>query len=98
MATIPPNIPEGITASKQFPARWLDDREIEQKFVDQLLCQIVDDRAYLTFGQIRMPLNPAVPGMEIQIDSVAKLIVNFSALKRMLEVLNKLAAENIGED
>ena len=72
----------------QFQLQWGDPSSLDQVFVDQLAIQSVEERFYLTFGQIRMPLN-AVAGGAAPIQPMVRLIVSTESLQRMVEVLRR---------
>lgn len=75
---------------RQFTAKWGDAQTLPQAFVDEMQCQIVNDRAYLTFGQITMPLDPNKEGGEVQIVPQTRLIITLASLRRMIDVLKGL--------
>lgn len=85
--------PEG---ARQLLAHWGDSAGIDQHFVDELLCQFVNERAYITFGQVRLPLSADMTEGKVEIRPVARLIVTTESLNKMLAVLNR-AAESHSE-
>lgn len=78
-----------------FAVSWSSDQDVGQVYVDEMLIQIVNERAYVTFGQIRMPLatKPSETA-RVEIRPVARLIVSVETLKKMLDVLNPVVAKH----
>jgi len=77
--------------ARQLIAHWGDSAGIDQNFVDELLCQFVNERAYITFGQVRLPLSADVTEGKVEIRPIARLIVTTETLNKMLTVLNRAA-------
>jgi hypothetical protein len=85
-----------VQGNLQYPTLWGDDSQLEQIFVDELLCQVVNERAYLTFGQVRLPIT-SEPGATVEVRPAARFILTFDALNKMLSVLNRVVGQNLTE-
>lgn len=85
---------------KQFEVRWGDGKNVDQIYVDELLCQLVDQRAYVTFGQARFPLEtPDAPSETsvVEIRPVVRLILNKEKLERITELFTTLLKKHGSE-
>lgn len=84
---------------QKFEIRWGSDHDVGQDYVDEMLIQVVNERAYLTFGQIRLPLatEPSETA-QVEIRPVTRLIVSVATLKRMLDVLNPIVAKHAKDE
>ena len=80
-------------SAKPFEAKavWADALAVDPVFVDELYLQMVNDRYYLTFGQLRLPLvDPSDSSEPIvaQLQPVVRLIVAKGTLKRFAAALS----------
>lgn len=84
---------------QKFEVRWSSDHDVGQVYVDEMLVQVVNERAYITFGQIRMPLaiTPS-DAAQVEIRPMARLIVSVDTLKRMLAVLNPVVEKHTKDE
>ena len=71
--------------------RWSENPALDQISIDEMFCQLVNDRAYLTLGQLRFPMTPGgeMPS-SVEIRPVAKLVLTHEKLRQIVEVLGKL--------
>ena len=76
-----------------FTFTW-SDRELPLFFADNMHWRNAGDRAYLTFGQLQLPLGegPLLPG-DIEIRPVARLVTTPAAIRIWAELLMKAAKE-----
>lgn len=74
-------------------AEWSDAAALDQVMVSELFLHMIRDHAYLTFGQIRLPVGD-IEGKTAEIRPMARLVIPREALSRMLTVLNRANEEN----
>ena len=70
---------------------WGDATQLEPVLVDELNVLQVNDRVYITFGQVRLPLiqDPAPAEVVAQIVPVVRLATTKDTWAKMLEAMNR---------
>jgi len=84
---------------RQFAVEWGNDLTVEQVYVDEMMCQLVDERAYVTFGQARFPLQPAADEQTplVEIRPVIRLIITQEKLRKIADLFNTLVDKHNSE-
>lgn len=80
---------------KQVKLAWVDEPDLELTSVDELHLQVANDRVYLTFGQVRLPVNQEPVSAEIRV--VARLVATSAFLEKIGELLDNVRAEMRGK-
>lgn len=76
------------------PGRWTAPT-IEQVYADEAAIAYINDRVYLTFGQIQVP--SALTSLEeIQIKPVARVVLSEQAFRKVLAMFNRVAPDLTG--
>jgi hypothetical protein len=86
------------TSAKQktmeFKAAWADAINVEPIFVDELTVLDAGDRAYVTFGQLRLP---ALDAGQAEIRPMVRVVMTKKTLEKMFAVINRAASDTSGE-
>lgn len=75
---------------------WGNTEDLETVFVDNLYFQVINDQVYLTFGEVRVPLDPDVTDV-VEIRPMMRLITTPRAARKMVEVMSN-SLKNLEKD
>lgn len=72
--------------------KWSDAKDVEPVFVDEMQIQGLDDRVYITFGQVRLPTVEAgqQSPAEVEIRPVVRLVLTPATLEKLLKSLSRV--------
>ena len=77
---------EGVLAV----AKWREPEGLEPAFVEHLMVQRLNDKYYLTFGRIEMPLSGISDKKpEVWVQPVGRFVVPEAAMRTIRDLLNR---------
>ena len=91
MAQNPGESPLGVQGSLE--SFWGNADQLDLVFVDNIHVQRINDQFYLTFGQVRPPVEIPPSRMVAEIRPVARLVVPRDALTKIVELLGRLTKD-----
>ncbi len=81
----------------QLGLRWGDANELEQVLADELQIQSVNNRFYLTFGQILVPVVEPKEGQVVEIRPVGRFVVSKTSLEKIRNLLERVLDREKGQ-
>ena len=71
---------------------WHESTDLVQTLADEAIIQVVQDRVYLTVGQVQMPATTAIRGVNsLEVAPVARLVYTFDAFEKLVKTLNNIS-------
>lgn len=85
-----------VRTELQARVRWLTEN-LDQIIADELQLQWVNDRFYLTFGQIQVPfVEPEGGNFVADIRPVGRYVVSRQSLEKIRDLLNRVLDDSAG--
>ena len=83
---------EPDTEGRPVKTTWREPQGMEPAFVEHLHIQRIDEKFFLTFGRIDVPLSglPDEDSAEVWIEPVARFVVPLPAMQRIQKLVNRI--------